>query len=278
METPYDLPSVASTYRTANIRQDAYVAAHFDLVALNLNHLIRSQGAIEVLDVGCGAGGAFRVVSDRLLKGGELGQMRYTGIDASRRQIEFARADFLENDNLKFRQGPADDLPFDDGAFDLVFECRLFQFLMQPETALREMWRVSRGYLVATVFTMAADHPGFHPFFTTFETDENNALVKGGQELRELNLENLHKGLMGTSDENPRLHQYIFARHKRRLMSHDKLDAFLEESGAQILYRNIVEQKLDGLADREGGNGVTDGHDRYEALTPRWQTIVLARK
>ncbi len=277
MESPYDIASVASTYRTANIRQDDYVAGHFDLVALNLNHLLRSQGAVGALDVGCGAGGAFRVVSDRLVKGPGVGSLRYTGIDASRQQIEFARADFLEHDGLKFQQGPADALPFEDAAFDLVFECRLFQFLTAPETALREMWRVSRGLLVATVFTMEADHPGFHPFFTTFETDENNALVKGGAELRELNLSELHKGLMGTSEDKPNLHQYIFARHKRRLMSHASLDAFIEESGAAVLYRNVATRKLDGLVDREGDNGVTDAKDRYEALMPRWQTLVLAR-
>lgn len=277
IETPYDIPSVASTYRTANLRQDDYVAGHFDLVALNLNHLLRRMGAVEVLDIGCGAGGAFGVLSDRLVKGPAVGQMRYTGIDASRRQIEFARSDFLEHDGLKFLQGPANDLPFPSETFDLVFECRLFQFLTEPELALREMWRVCRGLLVATVFTMDAAHPGFHPFFTTFETDENNNLVKGGAELRELELSELHKGLMGTAEDNPHLHQYIFARHKRRLMPHDALDAFLVESGARILYRNTVVRKLDGLADREGGSGVTDAQDRYEALMPRWQTIVLAR-
>lgn len=278
MKSPYDIPTVAATYRTGQIRADTYVARHFDIVALNLNHLLRRMGAVEVLDVGCGAGGAFRLLSERLAKGPEMGALRYTGIDASPQQIAFARADFLEHDGLKFLEGPADDLPFGDGAFDLVFECRLFQFLTQPETALREMWRVCRGWLVATVFTMENDHPGFHPFFTTFETDAENNLVKGGEELRQLNLTQLHKHLMGTSQENPHLHQYIFARQKRRLLSHAALDAFLAESGARILFRNVVEDKLDGLADHAGGNGVTEEADRYQELRPRWQTLVLARR
>lgn len=277
MESPFDIPSVASAYRAVNFRPDEHVAGHFDLVALNLNHLLRSRGAVEVLDVGCGAGGGFRVLSDRLLKGPDVGSLRYTGIDASHRQIEFARGDFLEHDGLKFRQGAADALPFEDAAFDFVFEWRLFQGLADPETALREMWRVSRGLLVATVFTMETDHPGFQPFFTNFETDEKNNLIKGGAELRELNLSELHTGLMGSSDDRPHLHQYIFARLRRRLMSHAALDSIIEESGAAVLYRNVAIRRLDGLVDRAGESGLTDAQDRFEELMPRRQTLVLAR-
>jgi SAM-dependent methyltransferase len=85
----------------------------------------------RVLDVGCGAGAFLRLVADR---GAEA-----HGIDASEALIAFAQ-ERLPNADL--RVGDMEELPWDDGSFDLVTGFNSFFFANDMVAALREARRV----------------------------------------------------------------------------------------------------------------------------------------
>ena len=102
-----------------------------------------AAGARRVLDVGCGTG-TMAVEAVRRWPGVEL-----DAVDASAGMLEIAEreADRLpaaDRRRLRHRQARADDLPFDDGAFDLALSAFVLQLVPSRYRALREMRRVLR--------------------------------------------------------------------------------------------------------------------------------------
>jgi SAM-dependent methyltransferase len=87
----------------------------------------------RVLDIGCGAGAFLRLVAER---GGAP-----HGLDASAALIEFARSRLPDAD---LRVGEMEDLPWPDGAFDLVTGFNSFFFANDMVAALQEAGRVAR--------------------------------------------------------------------------------------------------------------------------------------
>jgi SAM-dependent methyltransferase len=87
----------------------------------------------RVLDIGCGVGTFLRLVSDR-------GGVPF-GIDASEKLIELARGRLPGAD---LRVGEMEDLPYDDGSFDLVTGFNSFFFADDMVAALREAGRVAK--------------------------------------------------------------------------------------------------------------------------------------
>jgi len=102
------------------------------------------EAPARVLDVGCGTGLFSHHVAGRL-PGSEV-----VGVDMDEGRLGYARRRGLLP-NLRFDRGDLGGLPYDDGAFDLVF-CRLVLIHMpDPTAALGEMARVTRpgGRVVA---------------------------------------------------------------------------------------------------------------------------------
>jgi SAM-dependent methyltransferase len=87
----------------------------------------------EVLDVGCGAGGALAVARER----GAI----VTGLDASEALVGIARGRLP---GAEIQVGDMEELPFPDQSFDLVTGLNSFQFAGSPVNALREARRVVR--------------------------------------------------------------------------------------------------------------------------------------
>lgn len=96
-----------------------------------------------MLDIGCGAGLALWVAR-------ELGA-RVSGLDAAPELIGIAQSRTPEAD---LRVGELEELPFEDGAFDVVTGFNSFQYAADRVCALREARRVMRadGRLVAAVW------------------------------------------------------------------------------------------------------------------------------
>jgi 2-polyprenyl-3-methyl-5-hydroxy-6-metoxy-1,4-benzoquinol methylase len=96
----------------------------------------------RVLDVGCGEG----VVTGWLAE--TLPAAAVEGVDAGRAALaEFRR----RNPALTVREGDVYDLPHADASFDLVVSTEMLEHLERPQQALREMARVSGGWMVLTV-------------------------------------------------------------------------------------------------------------------------------
>ncbi|MGD9158260.1 MAG: methyltransferase domain-containing protein [Desulfobacteraceae bacterium] len=95
----------------------------------------------SVLDVGCGSG-------NHLLLASRLG-MDITGIDASPYMISLARNRLGNKCELK--KANAEDIPYEDNEFDLVFLINTIEFLDDPLPVLEEAGRVAkRGIFMVT--------------------------------------------------------------------------------------------------------------------------------
>lgn len=91
------------------------------------------RSGTRLCDVGCGAGLAARLASDR---GAEV-----SGIDAAASLLEIARERVAGAD---FHLGDLEELPFPDRSFDVVTGFNAFQFAANPVAALREARRIAR--------------------------------------------------------------------------------------------------------------------------------------
>jgi SAM-dependent methyltransferase len=111
----------------------------------------------QALDVGCGPG----VLTAELA--GRLGPGSVTAIDPSESFVAAVRARWPEAD---VRLGTAEELPFTDGAFDVVLAQLVVHFMTDPVAGLREMARVTRpgGTVAASVW----DHAGGRSPLTLF--------------------------------------------------------------------------------------------------------------
>ena len=109
--------------------------AHDRVQKDDVRRLVRPASAGQtLLDVGCGTGhwSAF------------FAEMGYevTGVDVSHAMIEAARSAVF---NVSFRVADAHELPFGDGAFDIVAAMATVEFLCDPETAVGEMARCTKA-------------------------------------------------------------------------------------------------------------------------------------
>ena len=103
------------------------------------------EGGIEsLLDVGCGEG----VLTERWAR--QVPEVRVTGLDLADPKLEAEWAS-RRLENLEFRTGQAEDLPFGDGTHDLVCAIETLEHVLDPERAVSEMARVSRSHLLVSV-------------------------------------------------------------------------------------------------------------------------------
>ena len=127
---------------------------------------------MEVLDAGCGVGSIALDLASAIAPG------RITGIDADPGQIEAARsaADARAIDNAAFEPGSVNELPFDDGSFDVVYANAVLLYVRDPVRALVEMRRVLRPDGLAAVsdddlgtIVLSPDLPGMRLGAELFE-------------------------------------------------------------------------------------------------------------
>ncbi|GAA4290088.1 class I SAM-dependent methyltransferase [Mycobacterium paraffinicum] len=126
---------LAPAYDLPVLQQWVYRPPHDEVIAQ-----LRAHHARKIADIACGTG----ILSDRIAR--ELQPDEIYGIDMSDGMLAQARA---RTDRVQWLRGPAEQLPFDDGALDAVVTTSAFHFFDQP-AALREFHRVlAPGGLVA---------------------------------------------------------------------------------------------------------------------------------
>ncbi len=115
-------------------------------------------GRGTALDVGCGPGTLTAVLTDR------LGHEAVAAVDPSAPFVAAARARFPDVD---VRQATAEQLPFDDGSFDVVLAELVVHFMQDPVRGLAEMARVARsgGTVAACVWDYAGRRSPLDPFW-----------------------------------------------------------------------------------------------------------------
>ena len=116
---------------------------------------------MTVVDLGCGSG-AFTPFVARVV--GETGKVYAVDIQpAMLKQLErkLAKAENQDIRNIEPKQASAYDLPFEDGAVDLVYMVTVLQEIPDRSRALREISRVLKpgGILAVTEFLPDPDYP-----------------------------------------------------------------------------------------------------------------------
>jgi len=134
----------APAYNWPFLQQWVYRPAHDEVVAQ-----LRTHSSARVADIACGTG----ILAERIQH--DLHPAEVYGVDMSEGMLKAARA---RGTDVQWLRGPAERLPFEDGALDAVVTTSAFHFFDQP-AALREFHRVlSPGGLVA-VSNMSARQP-----------------------------------------------------------------------------------------------------------------------
>ena len=143
-----------------DVPADAYgrfMGRYADPLALAFAPYAGAAAGQRALDVGCGPG-ALTAVLVRA-----LGPDAVVAIDPSPPFVAAARARFP---GVDVHEGSAEDLPFDDGSFDLVTAQLVVHFMADPVAGLREMRRVASPG--GTVATCVWDHAGGSGPLATF--------------------------------------------------------------------------------------------------------------
>ena len=134
----------APAYNLPVLQQWVYRPAHDEVIAQ-----LRAHSSARVADIACGTG----ILADRIER--ELHPAEVYGVDMSEGMLNQARA---RSTGVQWLRGPAEQLPFDDGALDAVVTTSAFHFFDQP-SALRDFHRVLAPGGLAAVSTLSARQP-----------------------------------------------------------------------------------------------------------------------
>jgi len=135
---------LAPAYDLPFLQQWVYRPPHDEVIAQ-----LRAHRSRRIADIACGTG----ILSDRIER--ELHPDEIYGVDMSDGMLDQARA---RSNRVQWLRGPAERLPFDDGALDAVVTTSAFHFFDQP-TALREFHRVLAPGGLAAVAALSARQP-----------------------------------------------------------------------------------------------------------------------
>jgi SAM-dependent methyltransferase len=134
----------APAYNLPVLQQWVYRPAHDEVIAQ-----LRTHSSARVADIACGTG----ILADRIER--ELHPAEVYGVDMSEGMLNEART---RSTGVQWLRGPAEQLPFDDGALDAVVTTSAFHFFDQP-SALRDFHRVLAPGGLAAVSTLSARRP-----------------------------------------------------------------------------------------------------------------------
>lgn len=138
--------------------------------------------APHLLDLGCGTGEFTWRAAE------ELTAARLCGIDVHEPHLEIARERCAAfGDRVRFRQGDAFALDFEDDTFDLAACRHMLQAVPEPERVLAEMKRVTRSggwlHLVAEDYGMIHFHPTEHDIDAFFHEGPSVFAERTGSDL-----------------------------------------------------------------------------------------------
>jgi SAM-dependent methyltransferase len=145
------------TFVVAAEMYDRFVGRYSDALGRALAEQAGVSPGMRVLDVGAGTGKLMGVLAET------LGEESITAVDPSEPFVAALGERFPAAD---VRRGTAEDLPFEDGSFDVVFAQLVVNFLTDPERGAAEMRRVTRdgGVVAGAVW----DYRGEMTMLTTF--------------------------------------------------------------------------------------------------------------
>ena len=134
------------SFTTGTDAYGRYVGRYSAALASELCDAVGLRDGDTALDVGCGPGALAAELASR------LGADRVAGVEPSEPFLADARAAVPGAD---LRQGGAEELPFDEDAFDVVLSQLVVNFMVDPGRGVTEMRRVARRTVASCVWDYA---------------------------------------------------------------------------------------------------------------------------
>lgn len=146
------------TFDVAADAYDRFMGRYSQGLSPQLADLADVRAGQRALDVGCGPG----ALTAELV--GRLGADAVAAADPSQPFVEAAR---LRHPGVEVVLAPAEELPFEDGAFDAALAQLVVSFMGDPVAGLAEMRRVTRagGTVAACVWDLAGGPSPLSPFW-----------------------------------------------------------------------------------------------------------------
>lgn len=140
----------------AEVYEELFVPALFEPWAARLCEAVEAGPGQHVLDVACGTGVLAREAARRVGDDGAV-----TGLDVNPGMLAVARRESPAG--IRWEEGRAEELPFDDASFDAVACQFSLMFFEDKVAAMEEMWRVLRpgGRLAVAVWDRLERSPGY---------------------------------------------------------------------------------------------------------------------
>lgn len=125
---------------------DRFMGRYSQLLAAPFADFAGVSAGADVIDVGCGPGALTQVLIAR--------GARVAAVDPSESFVAAARERYPGAD---VRRATAEELPFEDGSFDVALAQLVVNFMSDPVGGIREMARVTRpgGSIAASVWDLA---------------------------------------------------------------------------------------------------------------------------
>jgi arsenite methyltransferase len=114
---------------------------HHISIAEQTIRLMELRPGDRVLDLGCGAGWATRILA-HAVEGGEQGSGQVVGLDVSDEMIRRARATSRDIENILYVWGSATEIPWEEDYFEKVLSIESFYYYPDQDAALDELFRV----------------------------------------------------------------------------------------------------------------------------------------
>jgi arsenite methyltransferase len=127
--------------RWANEGEGEKMERHHLDIAEKTIRLMEPRPGERVLDLGCGAGWATRLLA-RLVNDGREGFGQVVGLDVSDEMIRHARAASKDFDNILYVCGSAQQIPWEENFFDKVLSIESFYYYPDQDRALADLFRV----------------------------------------------------------------------------------------------------------------------------------------
>jgi arsenite methyltransferase len=113
---------------------------HLDITEKTIQRMDLRPGE-RVLDLGCGAGWATRLLA-RLVADGPEGFGQVVGVDVSDEMIRRARVASKDFENILYVWGSAQQIPWEENFFDKMLSVESFYYYADQDRALAELFRV----------------------------------------------------------------------------------------------------------------------------------------
>ena len=128
---------------------------HLDITGKTLRVMELKPGE-RVLDLGCGAGWATRILA-RLVADGAEGRGQVVGLDIADEMIRRARTASRDFANIMYLWGSAQQIPWEENFFDKVLSVESFYYYPDQHRVLHELFRVmaprGRMFILINLYT-----------------------------------------------------------------------------------------------------------------------------